>query len=156
MPRSFVELSPQNFSFNSPLGWCPACEGLGVERGTNQETLIPNPNLSLREGAISVWPQPKSNPVFLRMLVAIGEQLNIPIDGPWYQIDPRKRRVVRYGSEAWVECEWPVRQGSGVRDQESEDKGTRRQGDKERKGAKSSQTAGPTATVRFQYKGLYP
>ena len=107
MPRSFVELSPQNFSFNSPLGWCPACEGLGVERGTNQESLIPNPNLTLREGAIGVWPQPNRNPAFLRMLVAIGEQLDISIDTPWYQLDPLKQRVVLYGSEQWIECEWP-------------------------------------------------
>ncbi|MFO0202169.1 MAG: hypothetical protein ACK528_03465, partial [Alphaproteobacteria bacterium] len=47
MPATFEELTPQNFSYNSPLGWCPACQGLGIERGTEQAAIISNPNLSL-------------------------------------------------------------------------------------------------------------
>src|SRR5690606_31463914 len=49
--RSFEELSPHHFSFNSPLGWCPVCEGLGVQQGANPAVLIPSPSRSLREGA---------------------------------------------------------------------------------------------------------
>ncbi len=164
MPRSFVELSPQNFSFNSPLGWCPACEGLGVERGTNQESLIPNPNLTLREGAIGVWPQPSRNPLFLRMLVAIGEQHDISIDTPWYQLDPLKQRVVLYGSEQWIECEWTldtptipdaqsIRDGSAHSGQESGVKETRGKG---RVSREKKRTSSASTTIRFQYKGLYP
>ncbi len=165
MPRSFVELSPQNFSFNSPLGWCPACEGLGVERGTNQESLIPNPNLSLREGAIGVWPQPSENAPFLRMLVALGDQLDISLDTPWYQLDPLKQRVVLYGSEQWIECEWPlsvttipdaqsIRDGSAPSGLDRNEQPSLR---KRRKKSKTSSTASPeTSTIRFQYKGLYP
>ena len=48
--RSFETLSPHNFSFNSPLGWCPACEGLGVQTGTNPAALLRDPKLSLGPG----------------------------------------------------------------------------------------------------------
>jgi excinuclease ABC subunit A len=50
--RSFEPLSPHNFSFNSPLGWCPACEGLGVQTGTNPAALLRDPKLSLAQGAV--------------------------------------------------------------------------------------------------------
>src|SRR5690606_30409525 len=62
MSRSFEELSPQNFSFNSPLGWCSACQGLGTEQGTNLSALIPNPERSLLDGAVLAWPDPQANP----------------------------------------------------------------------------------------------
>ena len=72
MPRTFEELSPQNFSFNSPLGWCPACEGLGVERGTNQAVLIASPQSSLLDGAVAAWPLPRDNAAFRAFLEAFA------------------------------------------------------------------------------------
>ncbi|QDT63554.1 excinuclease ABC subunit UvrA [Calycomorphotria hydatis] len=97
--RSFEHLSPQNFSFNSPLGWCEACEGLGTERGTDRSLLIANPNLSLSEGAISAWPHPQENPQFGRMLEAIGNTFGIPLDVPFYRLEPQQQRFIFYGSD---------------------------------------------------------
>ena len=54
--RSFEPLSPHHFSFNSSLGWCPACEGLGVQTGTNPAALLRDPKLTLAEGAVALWP----------------------------------------------------------------------------------------------------
>ncbi len=54
--RSFEPLNPHHFSFNSPLGWCPACEGLGFQKGANPAVLIRDGNLSLRQGAVAAWP----------------------------------------------------------------------------------------------------
>src|SRR5205085_6706019 len=51
--RSFEELSPHHFSFNSPLGWCPVCEGLGTQQGANPAALIPDGRRSLRQGAVA-------------------------------------------------------------------------------------------------------
>ena len=48
--RSFEELSPHHFSFNSPLGWCPVCEGLGTQQGANPAVLVPDGRVSLRAG----------------------------------------------------------------------------------------------------------
>ena len=99
MPRTFEQLTPQNFSFNSPLGWCEACEGLGVERGTNQQVLVANPNLSLLDGAVSAWPKPRENATFRAFLEALAAEFAIPLDVPWYQLDSQAQRVILYGSE---------------------------------------------------------
>ncbi|AMV16565.1 excinuclease ABC subunit UvrA [Planctomyces sp. SH-PL14] len=126
MSRTFVELTPQNFSFNSPLGWCPACQGLGTERGTNQAALISNPNLSLLEGAVSIWPDPRLTPGFRRILEALAIAFDIPLDRPWYQIDPRHQRVILYGGgDRWIDVPAGPKGEGG-------------------------------AAVRIQYKGLYP
>ena len=58
--RSFEPLSPHNFSFNSPLGWCPACEGLGMQTGTNPAVLLRDPKLTLAQGAVALWPDVRS------------------------------------------------------------------------------------------------
>ena len=68
--RSFEPLSPHNFSFNSPLGWCPACEGLGVQTGTNPAALLRDPKLTLAQGAVALWPAPASR-LFARMLESL-------------------------------------------------------------------------------------
>ena len=60
--RSFEELAPHHFSFNSPLGWCPVCQGLGVQHGANPAVLVPDGRLSLREGAVAVWPDFAASP----------------------------------------------------------------------------------------------
>ena len=100
----FEDLTPQNFSFNSPLGWCEACEGLGVEQGTNEQSLVASPGLSMREGAVSAWPRPETHPEFARLLNAIADEFGIPLDVPWYQLSPPHQRVVLYGSDRWIEA----------------------------------------------------
>lgn len=115
MSRTFVELTPQNFSFNSPLGWCPACQGLGTERGTNQAALISNPNFSLMDGAVGIWPSPRLNPAFRRVLEGLAAAYDIPLETPWYQLDPQHQRVILYGSgERWIDVP-PADGGVAVR-----------------------------------------
>jgi len=55
--RSFETLTPNHFSFNSPLGWCPHCEGLGVQTGANPTLFLHDPKLTLAQGAVKLWPQ---------------------------------------------------------------------------------------------------
>ncbi len=114
MSRTFEELTPQNFSFNSPLGWCAACEGLGVERGTNQGVLIASPHASLLDGAVAAWPQPDQVPAFRAFLEAFAKEFEIPLQTPWYQLDSRHQRLVLYGSERQIsvllpDAKFPVR-----------------------------------------------
>ena len=61
--RSFEPLSPHNFSFNSSLGWCPACEGLGTQTGANPAALLRDPKLTLAQGAVALWPGADSRAV---------------------------------------------------------------------------------------------
>ncbi len=99
MTATFQELTPQNFSYNSPLGWCPACQGLGVERGTDQSAIISNPNLSLSERAVNFWPDPRTNRLFARILSALTSEVGIDPHRPWYQLAPLQQRAVLYGLE---------------------------------------------------------
>ena len=134
--RIFEELTPQHFSFNSPLGWCPACEGLGVERGTNIAALIPNPNLTLREGAVAAWPDPEQNALFHQILAALNRDLGLPLDTPYYQLDPRHQRVILYGTgDRWIRVE---SQESRVKSDVDAPLDSR------------------PSTFNIQYKGLYP
>jgi excinuclease ABC subunit A len=101
--RSFEELTPNSFSFNSPLGWCPACEGLGIEQGTNLSALIADSKKTLAEGAIAAWPNPETNPLFARMLQAWARQFKVPLDVPYERLDPALQRLVLQGTgERWI------------------------------------------------------
>ena len=80
--RSFDTLNPHNFSFNSALGWCPACEGLGTQIGANPASLLRDPNLTLAKGALLVWPD-VSLPISQAMLAALSAHTGVPIDVPY-------------------------------------------------------------------------
>src|SRR5207249_7979967 len=54
--RSLEPLNPHNYSFNSPLGWCPSCEGLGTQSGASADLLIRDATQTFRGGAIAAWP----------------------------------------------------------------------------------------------------
>ena len=102
--RGFEQLTPHNFTFNSPLGWCPGCEGLGVQQGTDLTALINEPKKSLADGAVTAWPDVASNPLFRAMLTALAQQFGIPLDVPFERLDPRNKRLVLHGTgERWIE-----------------------------------------------------
>ena len=102
--RSFEELIPNNFSFNSPLGWCPECEGLGIQQGTDLNVLLDDPQRSLKDAAVAVWPDPGSSSVFLAMLQAMSKSIGISLDDPFAQLDPVHRRTVLYGTgDRWFD-----------------------------------------------------
>jgi len=94
---SFERLSPHNFSFNSSLGWCSSCEGLGVQLGANPAALMHDAKLSLLDGAVSLWPQ-VGRELSQKMLHALHEGTGLPIDTPVDEFNARQRRVLFYGS----------------------------------------------------------
>jgi excinuclease ABC subunit A len=105
--RSFEPLSPHHFSFNSGLGWCPSCEGLGVQMGANQAALIRDPKRSLREGAILLWPE-LSTPMASAMLEGLGKGSGIPLDEPYDQLPHRYRKMILFGTgETWFDVPGP-------------------------------------------------
>jgi excinuclease ABC subunit A len=100
--RSFEELSPHHFSFNSPLGWCAVCEGLGTQHGANPAVLIPDGRKSLRDGAVAVWPDLAENPSFARLIAALAEAQGIDLDMPFDELPGRQRRALLHGTgETW-------------------------------------------------------
>ena len=100
--RSFDELAPHHFSFNSPLGWCPVCQGLGVQQGANPAVLVPDGRLSLRKGAVAVWPDFKAVPLFARMIEALPDAEGIDLDAPFD--DSRRSQPAHH--PAWRGDSW--------------------------------------------------
>ncbi len=120
-------MTPHSFSFNSSLGWCPVCEGLGTQTGANTSALLHDPKLSLEEGAIALWPG-VDNKLFQLMLAALSQHTGVPSDLPFEQLAARQRRVILHGSgEDWIAVAGP---------------GAKKNADR--------------PLFRFQYKGLYP
>jgi excinuclease ABC subunit A len=97
---SFPELAPQMFSFNAPQGACPTCSGLGARLEVDPELLVPNPALTLHEGAIPYWGElrKKTDSWAYKALLAIARHYGFDLDTPWERIDERGRRGVIYGS----------------------------------------------------------
>jgi excinuclease ABC subunit A len=101
--RSFEPLNPHNFSFNSPLGWCPSCEGLGVQRGANPALLIRDPDLTIRDGAIAVWPPLAENQPFARIAEAIARHAKFSLDPPFASLQPHQQQIILHGTgDSWL------------------------------------------------------
>jgi excinuclease ABC subunit A len=100
--RGFRPLEPRQFSFNSPLGWCPSCEGLGTRIGIEHQALIANPQASLREGALDLWPD-LASPVAAAMLEALAKRLGLPMDVPFCELSGLATRPLFEGTgDAWI------------------------------------------------------
>ena len=107
--RSFERLTPHHFSANSPLGWCPNCEGLGVQWGTNPALFLEDPKLTLAEGAVQLFPSSK-HPLGKAMLTALAKAADIPLDVPFDQLDARHRRLIFHGTgNTWHRAEIDTR-----------------------------------------------
>ncbi|MFM7128034.1 MAG: excinuclease ABC subunit A, partial [bacterium] len=98
--QAFEELTPQHFSFNSPKGWCPSCEGLGVKTGADPALIVPRPDKSIHQGAVAAWPSGTSSKPFWRAWNAAAEDLRVNNTLPWQELDGQARRAVLYGRES--------------------------------------------------------
>ncbi len=94
---SMPELEPRMFSFNSPHGACPRCTGLGSQMEIDPELIVPDPSLSLGEGAILPWSTSASN-YYEQMTQAIAEKWEIDMDTPWEDLDEEVRDTFLYGT----------------------------------------------------------
>jgi len=95
---SYEEISPRLFSFNSPYGACPACSGLGTQMEVDPERLITNPDLSILEGAIGAWGEPRGS-WLLSNLEALSEHYGFDLDTPWGKLPERIKKILLYGSK---------------------------------------------------------
>jgi excinuclease ABC subunit A len=93
---SFEELAPRNFSFNSPYGACPHCDGLGTRFEVDPELVVPNPDLSLAEGAIAPWANARSA-YFERVVEAVAGTVGAGLKTPWSKLKPNQRKALLHG-----------------------------------------------------------
>ncbi|MFA4909812.1 MAG: excinuclease ABC subunit UvrA [Desulfobacteria bacterium] len=94
---SYPEITPRMFSFNNPYGACPTCGGLGTTMHFDPDLIVPNPSLSLREGAILPWARRNSS-YFHQMLDALSEHYEIDIYTPFKDLSPKIQHALLYGS----------------------------------------------------------
>ncbi|HCY87367.1 MAG TPA: excinuclease ABC subunit UvrA [Desulfobacteraceae bacterium] len=103
---AYPELTPQIFSFNSPLGMCPDCNGIGTLLAMDPEKVVPDPSLSIRDGAVVPWKnyfikKPRfrnDNSWGASQLKAMEEQWGINFDKPWKDLPKKDRDLLLYGS----------------------------------------------------------
>jgi excinuclease ABC subunit A len=95
--RSFDELAPRSFSFNSPYGACAACGGIGTRYEVDPELVVPNEELSLDHGAIAPWAGARTE-YFSRVLRAVGETFGFRLDTPWRKLTKAQKEVLLTGA----------------------------------------------------------
>jgi excinuclease ABC subunit A len=95
---SLPEIEPRTFSFNSPHGACRTCQGLGTRTELDPDLIVPNPDLSLEEGAIVAWNTDDHDGYYWQLLEATAHYYHIPTDRPWRELTPAQRNLILYGS----------------------------------------------------------
>jgi excinuclease ABC subunit A len=107
---SFDELAPRNFSFNSPYGACQTCDGLGTRLEVDPQLIVPDPDLSIREGAIAPWNATRLE-YWNRVLEAVADAHGFSLDSPWRRLGARTKDVVLYGSDQEIYVRYRNRYG---------------------------------------------
>jgi excinuclease ABC subunit A len=103
--ESFGELTPRTFSFNSPEGACPQCGGLGVVQAFDPELVVPDPSLSINEGAIAAWGRPEGA-FYQRELEALSAALEVDLDKAWDKLSAAAQKRVLHGAPAGKKDAW--------------------------------------------------
>ncbi len=110
-PIAIDDLEPRSFSFNSPYGACPECDGLGIRKEVDEELVVPDPSLSLAEGAIAPWSVGQSAEYFGRLLSGLADAMGFEMTAPWQELPLRARRAVLGGSSEQVHLKFRNRYG---------------------------------------------
>ncbi|HKQ70678.1 MAG TPA: excinuclease ABC subunit UvrA [Polyangiaceae bacterium] len=97
--QSFPELSPQSFSFNSPLGMCQGCNGLGSKQEVDEGLVVPDASLTIRGGAIAPWASAmaRGEGWVFRIADAVAKACKVDLDTPWKKLGKQKQSMVLYG-----------------------------------------------------------
>jgi len=94
---SIPELEPRSFSFNSPHGACDRCHGLGFQRVIDPELVVPDPTLSLAEGALQPWNRGISS-YWKRLIASVADEYGVDVDVPWSQLGDEEKEIFLYGT----------------------------------------------------------
>ncbi|ARS27333.1 excinuclease ABC subunit UvrA [Sphingomonas sp. KC8] len=96
---TIAEIEPRLFSFNAPQGACPACDGLGEKLYFDPQLVVPNENLSIKQGAVVPWA--KSNPpspYYMQVLSSLAAHFGFKLDTPWNQLEAEQVHAILHGT----------------------------------------------------------
>ena len=109
---SLPEIEPRLFSFNSPYGACPTCDGLGVKTDVTEDRIIPDPTKSIANGAIVAWSDPVTTRTnrwkrswsgyYTEILEQVAAQFGIPLDKPWEKLSDKHREIILHGGGTYT------------------------------------------------------
>ncbi len=108
---SFEELEPRSFSFNSPFGACTECHGLGTRMEVDPELVVPDPSLSVAEGAVTPWAAAHVSDYFGRLLAALGDEMGFSVEVAFADLPPDAQRALMHGHEQQVHVRYRNRYG---------------------------------------------
>ena len=108
-PLQLEEIEPRTFSFNAPYGACPDCSGLGSHLEVDPELVVPNPELSISEGAIAPWST--KNKYLLSMVSALGRELGFDLDTPFRDLSSSQKKALLKGRDYQVKVKFKNRWG---------------------------------------------
>ena len=112
--RSYDELAPRNFSFNSPYGACESCDGLGTKYEVDPELVIADPSLSVADGVLAPWAGGHMR-YFSNLLQAVCEKFDIDIDAPWSELTSKQHKLLLQGHPDKVDVVYKNRYGRSRR-----------------------------------------
>jgi len=95
---SLPELEPRTFSFNTPHGACPECQGLGARLELDPGLIVPNQDQSIAEGAVKAWNIQDEDGYYWQLLKAVTDHFGIPTNVPWRELNEAQQRIILYGS----------------------------------------------------------
>ncbi|MFP5334686.1 MAG: excinuclease ABC subunit UvrA, partial [Actinomycetes bacterium] len=111
-PLSVDEIEPRSFSFNSPYGACPECHGLGTHLEVDPDLVVPDPDLSLAQGAIAPWGTGSgSAEYYQRLMTGLADQLGFSMDTPWRALPKRATTALLEGKDYSVHVRYRNRFG---------------------------------------------
>ncbi len=108
---SLPELEPRLFSFNAPYGACPDCKGLGVKLRIDPDLVIPNKDLSLKEGAIKTLGDDTDN-IYFKRLECMCKHYKISLTKPFKKLTEREKELILYGSDELINFKYTSKSGN--------------------------------------------
>ena len=133
--QSYDEVTPHHFSFNARMGWCEACEGLGVQQGASPSAIVVHPTRSIAGGAIGAWGEPKPGSMLHSLASAVARHIGFVLDTPWNGLTEPQRLAVLHGcGDDWIELDAPNKQ----------------------RGKRAARASNGVAGMRIQWRGFFP
>ncbi len=108
---SLPELEPRLFSFNAPYGACPECKGLGMKLQIDKDLLIPNQDLSIKEGCIKTLTDDEEG-IDFKKLSCVCKHYKIDLNKPWKKLKPKEQETILYGSDEIIHFQYSSKSGN--------------------------------------------